>query len=358
MSGLRRGGETAITLVVARKRVSTKYVTQKLPANRRTMADALAARLAASAEMDRQASQAKEDAVTCVQAVKLKMQTAQNQAQNLTDVHDLLDTLQREEEEEEDPPQDQSNECVHDRARGDEIIGQCPRDANQTEELTSAKDDQPRDENIDDEVSASAALRIQTARLRAMEEEVKQLRADLTCAHETVASAQKLAQEERQLRLKIERNEKNVKTALDKEKGVAQESKDKIIALENDLTTSKQEAASVAKELKAMHVESRAREVRLNRATDELERYRAQLRELRSARDGVALDVKQESQRLAAELSRMRKRQTELLLAFRKQARLIDVLKRQKLHAEASCLLGFTEQEFTRCIELGEELVA
>ena len=60
--------------------------------------------------------------------------------------------------------------------------------------------------------------------------------------------------------------------------------------------------------------------------------------------------------RLAADNNRLRKRQGELLLAFRKQAKLIDVLKRQKLHVEAATLLGFTESEFTKTLELGEAL--
>ena len=53
---------------------------------------------------------------------------------------------------------------------------------------------------------------------------------------------------------------------------------------------------------------------------------------------------------------RLRKRQSELILAFKKQAKLIDVLKRQKLHVEAATLLSFTEEEFSKTLELGEQL--
>jgi hypothetical protein len=36
--------------------------------------------------------------------------------------------------------------------------------------------------------------------------------------------------------------------------------------------------------------------------------------------------------------------------------RLVDVLKRAKVHLEAVHLLGFTEAEFSRTLELGDKL--
>ena len=77
---------------------------------------------------------------------------------------------------------------------------------------------------------------------------------------------------------------------------------------------------------------------------------------LKDERDGAGQASRLETQRLAAENMRLRKRQSELILAFKKQAKPIDVLKRQKLHVEAATLLSFTEEEFSKTLELGEQL--
>lgn len=203
--------------------------------------------------------------------------------------------------------------------------------------------------------SAAATMRYQAARLMVLQEEVEKLRTLLAAKSKDLVRAEGTAREEQQARGKQERAEKQLRAALDREKAAAAEQSARVKSLEHELASSRKEADEARRSTQAASGEQRAKDVRLNRALEELERYRAQLRDLREDREGVGQGARAEAQRLAAENSKLRKRQSDLLLAFRKQAKLIDVLKRQKLHAEAACLLGFTEEEFTRTLELGEQ---
>ena len=95
----------------------------------------------------------------------------------------------------------------------------------------------------------------------------------------------------------------------------------------------------------------KARDVRLNRALEEVERYRHMLEAARDAGKGGDLGARREAERLSAENKRLERQKMELVAAFKKQMKLIDVLKKQKIHMEAARMLQFAEEDFMKTLD-------
>ena len=211
---------------------------------------------------------------------------------------------------------------------------------------------------LDEGVGAEAQLRFQKATLQVMETELAKAREQAASKASRLQAAELQLKEAHQHRAKLERSEKGVQASLERERAAASEQRLRADTLERELSLLRKESEEQGKGQRNALGELRGKDVRLNRALEELERYRSQLREMREARDGQGHDARSDAQRLAAENARLRKRQADLILAFKKQAKLIDVLKRQKLHVEAARMLAFTEEEFSRTLELGEQMAA
>ena len=131
--------------------------------------------------------------------------------------------------------------------------------------------------------------------------------------------------------------------------------KDQTLRAEN----AEREIVSLRRELKDAQRDAKRKDqagsssnVRLNRALEQVETLRAQLKESRAGGREELDASRKQMERMAAEMRRLERQRNELLTAFRKQLKLVDVLKRQKLHIEAAKMLSFTEDEFAKTLEM------
>jgi hypothetical protein len=91
---------------------------------------------------------------------------------------------------------------------------------------------------------------------------------------------------------------------------------------------------------------------RLNRALEEIDRLKQQIKDARTQTRDTSDHSRRNVDQLVADNKRLEKQKSELLVAFKKQLKLISVLRQQKMHVEAARLLQFTEEEFTKTLAL------
>lgn len=91
----------------------------------------------------------------------------------------------------------------------------------------------------------------------------------------------------------------------------------------------------------------------MKRALETVSKLKTQVTELQTVSQG---DTAGDRSKIDAAENRVRlleRQRADLISAFKKQMKLIDVLKRQKVHVEAARLLAFTEDEFVRTLDWG-----
>ena len=117
-----------------------------------------------------------------------------------------------------------------------------------------------------------------------------------------------------------------------------------ISSLKKDLLT----AERIAKQGDA---NVKAKDTQLKRALETITRLKSQLGEIQQKVDGEDHTDRTKFDSLESKLRIVEKQRNDLLIAFKKQMKLIDVLKRQKVHIEAARLLAFTEEEFVKTLD-------
>ena len=144
---------------------------------------------------------------------------------------------------------------------------------------------------------------------------------------------------------------------LEKENGSASNSK-KSRSNQMEINNLKAENHSLMKEnsglqslLKNAESKSQTRELRLKRAMQSVEKMKQLMLDRKVSKSESDEKYSQDIIDLKKKVVDAEKRNKDLLHGFKLQMQLIDILKRQKVHIEASRLLDFTEKEFQSVLD-------
>lgn len=228
--------------------------------------------------------------------------------------------------------------------------------ADRVAELEDAVD--PDDEPAEDvlptaaqDMGPEAQMRYLKAKVRVSEEEAARLQAEVHKLQEENRKLTQRAKEADEERTKATRSAHTLQTQLEKYRKSAEEAASRADGLEKQLASAKRDLDQLKRQEKQVAAGSQAAEVRLNRALEEAEKYKAELAKARAAKKDANEGEKKRADALLQENKKLERQKNELISGFRKQMKLIDILKRQRMHLEAAKMLQFTEEEFVKALD-------
>eukprot|EP00656_Telonema_subtile_P043002 TRINITY_DN4919_c0_g1_i2.p1 TRINITY_DN4919_c0_g1~~TRINITY_DN4919_c0_g1_i2.p1 ORF type:complete len:356 (-),score=96.60 TRINITY_DN4919_c0_g1_i2:4-1071(-) len=209
---------------------------------------------------------------------------------------------------------------------------------------------------VEEAIGEEAAGRYAAAKLRVVQEElelalkevqtketqVRRLGDQLKATHDELA--------------KVQKREKAQHSATERAQRQGNDSQEKRDLLEKKVASLSKEVDTLTQKQKSFDKESQQKDLRLNRALEEVERLKGQIKDSQSNARNTGDSLRKGHDQLVADNKKLEKQKAELIVAFKKQLKLIDVLRRQKMHVEAARLLSFTEEEFTKTLEMGERV--
>ncbi|XP_066510113.1 testis-expressed protein 9-like [Hoplias malabaricus] len=205
-----------------------------------------------------------------------------------------------------------------------------------------------------EEMSAEAQMRFLKAKLHVMQEELNRLSNECNKRDDENAALSSKLKEVEEDRVRLQRTTSMQQTQLEKHRTLAEEANRNCDSLRQQVTTLQKEVEGMKRAQKQAASAHSATEVRLNRALEEAEKSKAQVNKLKQTSKDSANHEQQRIEALQAENKKLEKQKAELIIGFKKQLKLIDILKRQKMHFEAAKMLSFTEEEFMKALDWGK----
>jgi len=206
---------------------------------------------------------------------------------------------------------------------------------------------------VANEMNPEAVVRFLKAKLRVMQEEMDRVSNENSELVGKIKSSEMKIKEITDEKLQAQKTKTNLNNQVEKWKTLYEESKQKTSESDQEISQLKKEIDSLKRERKQMSINMNTLEVRLNRALEETEKNKAALQKAKESTKDMSEQERKRAEQVMAENKRLERQKSELMNAFKKQMKLIDILRRQKMHIEAAKMLQFTEEEFVKALDWG-----
>ncbi|XP_008572636.1 PREDICTED: testis-expressed sequence 9 protein [Galeopterus variegatus] len=206
---------------------------------------------------------------------------------------------------------------------------------------------------VSNDIGTEAQIRFLKAKLHVMQEELDNVVCECNKKEDEIQDLKSVVKNFEEDCVRQQRTINMQQSQIEKYKTLFEEANKECDGLQQQLSSVERELENKRRLQKQAAASQSATEIRLNRALEEAEKYKLELSKLRQNNKDIANEEHKKIEALKSENKKLEKQKRELMTGFKKQLKLIDVLKRQKLHIEAAKLLSFTEEEFMKALEWG-----
>ncbi|KAM8781017.1 testis-expressed protein 9 [Rhynchonycteris naso] len=204
---------------------------------------------------------------------------------------------------------------------------------------------------VSKDIGTEAQIRFLKAKLRVMQQELDNVVRECSKKDDEIQDLKSQVKNFEEDHARQQRTINLQQSQAEKYKTLFEEANKKCDGLQQQLSSVERELENKRRLQKQAATNQSATEVRLNRALEEAEKYKLELSKLRQNNKDIANEEHKKIEALKSENKKLEKQKGELMTGFKKQLKLIDVLKRQKMHIEAATMLSFTEEEFMKALE-------
>lgn len=206
---------------------------------------------------------------------------------------------------------------------------------------------------VSKDIGTEAQIRFLKAKLRVMQEELDSVVCECSKKEDEIQDLKSKVKNLEEDCVRQQRTATTQQSQVEKYKNLFEEANKKCDELQQQLSSVERELENKRRLQKQAASSQSATEVRLNRALEEAEKYKVELSKLRQTNKDITNEDHQKIEVLKSENKKLERQKGELMIGFKKQLKLIDILKRQKMHIEAAKMLSFSEEEFMKALEWG-----